>query len=128
MKNRREQYKEFMAMQAEFNGKVLDEGIVLKDGDYFRSLLRQKDLVKMGLGSRQSKHPYSLAMDRWVVGKTGKEVLWGKTPEERKIYERLGMIWETLRSGHGIWGGNFSKNNIQSRDDIYHFEYGEAVA
>jgi len=113
---RREQYAEFQKCLFKLLRYAWARDIIVKGVEWWRSWEKAAEYAAKGVGIKNSKHCYSLAVDLYVVGKTGKEVLIAKTPEEKERYRVLGVYWESLGM---TWGGNF-----RTRYDPFHFEYG----
>ncbi len=120
MKTRREQYADYMHCLAKLFMYAWARDIIIKGSNWWRSFEQAAENAKRGVGIKNSKHCYSLAVDLYIVGKSGKEVLFGKDSREFALYKILGDYWKSLGM---IWGGDF-----ENRNDIYHFEYCEKPA
>ena len=113
--NRRDQYADFLWMLAKLFMYARARDIIFKGHEWWRSFEKAAENARRGVGIKNSRHCYSLALDIYIVGKTGKEVYLGQNPAEFKAYKILGDYWKSIG---GVWGGDFKE-----RKDVYHFEY-----
>jgi len=119
MKNRRQQYKEFLQALANLFDFAVANDIIFKGNEWWRSFDQAAEYSKKGIGSKNSKHCYSLAVDIYIVNETGKKVLMGKIPSEYAKYKMLGDYWHSIGM---VWGDTIRKG------DVYHFEHPEKPA
>ena len=124
---RYEQYKEFNEMVVSLLLYAKVRGFPIRLGEAHRPQMVADDYAKRGVGIKNSKHIWSLALDVWLAtGKTGKGIGWvtrnPTKPENialKQKYEDMGRMWKKLG---GTWGGDFKKY------DCYHFELKGKVA
>lgn len=113
--NRRDQYAKFLRALSKLFAYALARDIVFKGHEWWRSFEKAAEYAAKGVGSKNSMHCYSLALDIYIVNKTGKGVLLGKTPKETEPYRILGEYWEKTLGM--VWGPTVRPG------DIFHFQY-----
>ena len=114
METRRDQYMEFQRCLSKLLLYAWARDIIVKGNEWWRTFQQAAENARRKTGIKNSKHCYSLAVDMYIVGKTGKEVLWGVDKREYALYKILGDYWKGLGM---VWGDDIRKW------DVYHFEY-----
>lgn len=82
-------------------------GFQYKFGEILRSQAEAERLAKLGLGSKNSVHKLSLAVDLLLF----RDGVWQKDSE---AYRALGTYWESLSNGKDFtthWGGHWGDGN-----------------
>lgn len=115
MENRASQYRKFNHMVADLLLFADRTGIPIKGGEWYRTQAAAAVNAASGVGSINSKHIYSLAIDLVITTPDGLGIVMLNDPR----YRQLGDFWE---SQGGRWGGNFKTS---AYSDIYHFELNE---